>query len=98
MQLVLLRVLPDLLQDRFDLGGKTHNIAIQLILQQCCKTSCTFFVARFSVPKRAYSHDVTAFISVFQNNETAAMLVIHANPVGVELFPYVNASFCSNSC
>ena len=23
-------------------GGKTHNIAFQLILQQCCKTSCTF--------------------------------------------------------
>ena len=32
---------PDLLQDRFDAGGKTHNIAIQLFLQQCCKTSCT---------------------------------------------------------
>ena len=41
---------PDLLQDRFDVGGKTRNIAIQLVLQQCCKTSCTFFVARFSVP------------------------------------------------
>ena len=27
--------------------GKKHNIAIQLVLQQCCKTSCTFFVARF---------------------------------------------------
>ena len=30
--------------------GKTRNIALQLVLQQCCKTSCTFFVARFSVP------------------------------------------------
>ena len=36
----------------FNVGGKTHNIAIQLVLQQCCKTSCTFFVARFSVPLR----------------------------------------------
>ena len=27
-------------------GGKTCSIAIQLVLQQCCKTSCTFFVAR----------------------------------------------------
>ena len=36
---------PDLLQDRFDEGGKTRNIAIQLVLQQCCKTSRTFFVA-----------------------------------------------------
>ena len=41
---------PDLLQDRFDVGGKTRNIAIQLVLQQCCKTSCMIFVARFSVP------------------------------------------------
>ena len=32
------------------MGGKTRNIAIQLVLQQCCRTSCTFFVARFSVP------------------------------------------------
>ena len=31
-----------------NMGGKTHNIAIQLGLQQCCKTSCTFFVARFT--------------------------------------------------
>ena len=29
------------------MGGKTRNIAIQLVLQQRCKTSCTFFVARF---------------------------------------------------
>ena len=34
------------------MGSKTRNIAIQLVLQQCCKTSCTFFVARFSVPLR----------------------------------------------
>ena len=26
------------------MDGKTRNIAIQLILQQCCKTKCTFFV------------------------------------------------------
>ena len=25
-----------------NVGGKTRNIAIQLVLQQCCKTSCTF--------------------------------------------------------
>ena len=31
-------------------GGKTRNIAVQLVLQQCCQTSCTFFVAHFSVP------------------------------------------------
>jgi len=29
---------------------KTRNIAIQLVLPQCCKTSCTFLVTRFSAP------------------------------------------------
>ena len=38
-------------------GGKTRNIAFQLVLQQCCKTSCTFFVARFSVPLIMPSRD-----------------------------------------
>ena len=33
-----------------NVGGKTLNIAIQLILQKCCKTSYTFFVARFYAP------------------------------------------------
>ena len=32
----------------FNVSDKTCNIAIHLILQQCCKTSCTFFVARFT--------------------------------------------------
>ena len=32
------------------LGGKSHNIAIQLVLQQCCKTSCRFFAAHFYTP------------------------------------------------
>ena len=45
---------------------------------------------------RVYSHDVTAAILVSQNNETAAMLVFQTNPVGVELFSYANAFFCSN--
>ena len=33
-----------------NVGGETRSIAIQLVLQQCCKTNCTFFVARFAVP------------------------------------------------
>ena len=37
-------------QDRFDVAGKTRNIAIQHVLQQCYRTSCALFVARFSVP------------------------------------------------
>ena len=32
---------------------------------------------------RALLHDVTASIFVFQNNETAAMLVYQENPLGV---------------
>ena len=43
-----------------------------------------------------FLHDVTAFILVFQNNETAAMLVSQTSPVGDELFSYVNPFFCSN--
>ena len=37
-----------------------------------------------------------AAILVFQNNETAAMLVYQENPLGVELFSHVNDFFCSN--
>ena len=39
---------------------------------------------------RAFSHDVTADILVFQNNKMAAMLVYQANLVGIVLFSYVN--------
>ena len=35
-------------------------------------------------------------ILVSQNNETATMLVSQTSPVGVELFSYANAFFCSN--
>ena len=38
-----------------NVGGKTCNIAFQLVLQQCCKRSCMFFVARFSVPLVVYT-------------------------------------------
>ena len=43
-----------------------------------------------------FSHDITVAILVFQNIEMAAMLVAQTNPVGVELFVYANAFFCSN--
>ena len=45
---------------------------------------------------RVFSHDFPAAILVYQNNETAAMLVSQTNPLGVELFSYANAVFCSN--
>ena len=44
----------------------------------------------------AFSHDVTAAMMVSQNNETVAMLVSQTNPLGVELFYYVNTFFCSH--
>ena len=37
-----------------------------------------------------------AAIFVSQNNEGAAMFVSLTSPVGVELFSYVSAFFCSN--
>ena len=61
------------------------------------------FITQYSLLKLKYtvfSHDVMAAILVSQNNETAAMLsamlVSQTIPVGVELFSYVNALFCSN--
>ena len=45
---------------------------------------------------RVFLHDVTAAILVSQKSETVAMLVFQTNPLGVELFSYANASFCSN--
>ena len=45
---------------------------------------------------RVFSHDVMAAILVSQDNEMAAMWVSQISPVGVELFSYANALFCSN--
>ena len=44
----------------------------------------------------AFSHDVMSDILVFQNNETAAMLVFQTNPVRIDLFSYINTLFCCN--
>ena len=43
-----------------------------------------------------FSHDITAAILELQNNEMAAMLMYQNNPVGVQLFSYVNTFFCSS--
>ena len=40
---------------------------------------------------KAFSHDVTGAILVFQNNKTAAMLVYQENPLGVELVENTSA-------
>ena len=45
---------------------------------------------------RVFSHDVKVAILVSHNNKTVGMLVSQTNPVGVELFSYANAFFCSH--
>ena len=66
----MLRVLPPTsnlqqisLLTGLNVGGKTRDIAIQLVLQQCCNTSCTFFVARFSVPLVEWYNYFDTFIN-----------------------------------
>ena len=55
---MLERILQQMRLQCFCVGGKTLNViqryslfVIQLVLQQCCKTSCTFFFARLSYLK-----------------------------------------------
>ena len=61
------------------------------------KQRALWYVRVFSVAvDRAFLHDGTAAILVFQNNKTAVMLVHQDNPVGIELFSYVKIFFCSN--
>ena len=51
----MLRALPPITNTvarYFLVGGKTCNFAIQLVLQQRWKTSCTLVVARFTTPSR----------------------------------------------
>ena len=55
--------------------------------------SLRFQVSRYHI-QRFHMRGID--ILVFQNNKTAAMLVFQTNPVGVELFSYVNTSFCSH--
>ena len=52
---------------------------------QYCMMVLMYFVALVNSHPRSFSHDVTS-----------AMLVSQTSPVGVELFSYVNAFFCSN--
>ena len=57
--------------------------------------SITFLSTNSLRKYRAFSHDVTVAILVFQNNDMAAMLVFQTNPMGVGLFSYVNNFFLS---
>ena len=43
---------------------------------------------------RAFSHDVTAAMLVYQNKETAATLAYQADPPRIDLCFYANTFFC----
>ena len=81
-------------EDRNLLTLKLNYSAINCLQKILCLTLAGTALVAFTYI--AFLHDVTAFILVFQNNETEAMLVFQTSPVGVELFSYVNAFFCSN--
>ena len=57
---------------------------------QPLEKNCLYAVIQY----KAHANDIMAAILMFQNNETAAMLVYQTNPVRVQLFSYVNAFFC----
>ena len=44
-------------------------------------------------PNGGRAHHVLAAMSAFQNNKAVVMLEYQANPMGVQLFSYVNTSF-----
>ena len=63
-----------------NISGKTRNIAFLLVLQQCFKTSCSFFVACFSVPYAAFTLGVRARRSLETNVNTRffqAPILVH---------------------
>ena len=75
------------------LGGYLESLRGRLAL---CKSEIWVLAIEPWSLYRVFSHDVMEAILVFQNNETAAMLVCQTHPLGVELFSYANALFCSN--
>ena len=55
------------------------------------------FLSLVQIVNRVFLHDVTMpAILVFQNKETAVMLVFQINTVQVQPFSYVKTFFCSN--
>ena len=71
-------------------------------LYNCCRKNyslvCSFckYVAFHAKLNPFMERMHMAAILVFQNTETVAMLVYQTNPVGVQLFSYINTFFSSN--
>ena len=75
---------------------KTTDFQLVFNFEQTRTVTITIFGQHGIMAYGVFSHDVSAAILVSQNNETAAMLVSQTSPLGVELFSYANAFFCSN--
>ena len=65
--------------------GKYFKLGHALTCDPMDISRCREFGAKQAITYRAFSHDVTA-----------ALLGFQTNPVGVELFSYINAFFCCN--
>ena len=50
-----------------NMGGKTRNIATQLGLQQCCKTSCTFYCGFSLVLCSFFGVQTSVFIQNYED-------------------------------
>ena len=74
-------------------GGQTKYIMGDVQMANQVRFRCIQEIISLCI---MFSHDATADISVFQTNEKAAMLVFQTNPVGVEIFSFVNAFSCFN--
>ena len=61
---------------------------------QCVESNCPYYDLLYSLSYRAFSHDVTAAMLVYQNKETVTILMYQANPLGIEMYFYANTFFC----
>ena len=85
------------MQDRFDVGGfKKRNIAIQLVFQQCCKTSCMFFCCPFfhsfsstESKREAFDNDLVDKVSLSQKKEFLVRISFKKRKSGRFLFPTI---------
>ena len=74
-----IRLLTDL-----SVGGKTRNVAIQLVLQQCCKTNCTFFNL---LPVNFYAPLPKRFLQVFLFNVILTISYLRARTIETSSLP-----------
>ena len=88
---------PLLLYKSIDLKVQKYDKSYKILedLKKTCLTGAvkTKNKTNKQTNNRAFSHDHMSAILVFQNNQTAAMLVSQTNPVRVEPFSYVKTFF-----